>query len=108
MIIIIKIQSIIDYIFKRLLILFEILLLIRLALKFLNANPLTFAVSRFYQFTDEIVAPFQSIFPDFVWRERVIDMVTISSMFGYALIFFFFYILLSFIFAILTKFIIRD
>jgi hypothetical protein len=67
---------------------FELFLFIRLLLKFLNANLLTPAVGAIYSASDFFVNPFAAIFSQIVWKNFIIDTVTISAMAGYALIMF--------------------
>lgn len=79
-----KIYSMIFYIIKKLLVLTEIFLFLRLALKFFSANPETFIVNLIYKSTDIIILPFESIFPDIHWPEGfLIETATISAMIGY-------------------------
>jgi len=80
-----KTYSIFLYIVKRLFIIFEFFLFLRLLLKFLGANPQTLVVNFIYKYSDIIISPFQSIFPDIYWRSYFIDTVTISAMIGYVI-----------------------
>ena len=73
------------YIIKRLFSLLEIFLFLRLALKFLAANPQALVVNLIYQYSDIIVSPFKFIFQNFYWRGYLIETATISAMIGYAL-----------------------
>ncbi len=76
-------------IIKKLLLLTEFFLFLRLILKFLDANPKTFVVSLIYQYSDIFLSPFQSIFPDIYWpRGYSIEVTTIAAMIGYALVVF--------------------
>jgi hypothetical protein len=71
---------------KRLLILLEFFLLLRLILKFLGANPQAVIVDLFYGASDFFVSPFQSIFQDIYWPTGyLIETATVSAMIGYAL-----------------------
>jgi len=63
--------------------LLELLLFLRLAFRFLRANPQTLVVRELYQLTDLALYPFQSILPDYVWRDRPIELTAISAMAGY-------------------------
>lgn len=72
------------YIIKRLFFLLEFFLLIRLVLKYLGANPQTLVVDAIYKYSDILVSPFESIFPNVYWPEgRLIEIATISAMIGY-------------------------
>jgi len=108
MAIVFKIKSVVDYIFGRVFILFEFILFLRLILKFLGANPETFIVKRFYGTTESVIWPFYSIFKDYSWDGYRIEMATVSSMIGYAILFFFFYVILIFIFTTIKKFFVED
>lgn len=63
----------------------EFLLLLRLALFYLTANPDTLVVHWLYRLVDLINYPFRGIFADYMWYGRSIDSTTIASMAGYAL-----------------------
>lgn len=76
-----------SYLLGRILFLIEFFLLLRVALKFLGANPFSFAVTKLYWLTDFLVWPVASIFPDFYFSGRLVDMVAISAMIGYAIAF---------------------
>lgn len=80
-----KIHGGITYFLKRLFLLTEFFLFLRLILKFLNASGEAFAVKNLYKYTDILVWPFNFIFPNFYVSEKLIDMVTISAMVGYFL-----------------------
>jgi|WetSurMetagenome_2_1015567.scaffolds.fasta_scaffold778046_2 hypothetical protein len=67
---------------------FELFLFLRFLLKFLNANPLTPVVNAIYLSSDIFVNPFNAIFNQIVWKNFIIDTVTISAMAGYALVVF--------------------
>lgn len=73
---------------KRLLLLAEIVLFLRLLLKFLGANPNAFAVGHFYKYTDFLVWPFKGIFPNVFLGGGLIETATLSAMVGYAIIVF--------------------
>jgi len=66
----------------------ESLLLLRLVLKFLNANTEAFIVFALYWLTDILVWPYKFIFPNFYWRDYLVDLVAISAMVGYVITFF--------------------
>jgi len=83
-----KIYSAFLYIVKRVFILFECFLFLRLILKFFDANPQALVVNFIYKYSDIFISPFQYIFPDIYWRSYFIDVVTISAMIGYAILIF--------------------
>lgn len=64
-------------------ILLELLLGIRVVLKFLGANPLADIVRLVYGISDFFASPFKSIFPNIVLSNGIIDLVAISAMVGY-------------------------
>jgi hypothetical protein len=71
---------------KRLLILLEFFLLLRLILKFLGANPQAVIVDLFYKASGFFVSPFESIFQNIYWpADYLIETATVSAMIGYAL-----------------------
>jgi len=80
-----KTYSIFLYLVKRLFLLFEFFLFLRLILKFFNANPQALVVNFIYKYSDIIIYPFQSIFPNVYWKNYFIDTVTISAMIGYVI-----------------------
>jgi len=80
--------SIIIFIIKRLFILTESFLFLRLVLKFLGANPETLIVEIIYKYSAVFVSPFLFIFPNFYWKGYMIEIATISAMVGYAIVFF--------------------
>lgn len=80
--------SIIIFTIKRIFILTEFFLFLRLALKFLGANPETLIVELIYKYSAVLVFPFSFIFPNFYWRVYMIEITTISAMIGYAIVFF--------------------
>jgi len=80
-----KAYSIFLYIVRRLFFLFELFLFLRLILKFLAANSQTLVVNFIYEYSDIVIFPFQSIFPNIYWRGYFIDTVTVSAMIGYAI-----------------------
>ena len=65
--------------------LLELLLFLRLAFKFLRANSETLVVRELYRLTDLVLYPFQSILPDYVWRDRPIELAAVSAMVGYSI-----------------------
>jgi len=79
---------------KKLLFLLEWFLAIRLALKFLNANPLTLVVNFIYKYSDILISPFEFIFSNIYWRGKLIETATISAMVGYLILVFIFFQLL--------------
>ena len=83
-----KIVSIIERVAKRLLGLVELALFLRLALRFLNANPNTIVVNCIYSLTDNLILPFEFIFQNIYWDKRVIETATISAMIGYIILVF--------------------
>lgn len=90
-----KIYSAISYILKRLLGLTEFFLFLRLLLKFLRANPKTPVVNLIYKGSEILISPFKSIFPDIYWQGRIVEIVTLSAMIGYALVIYFFFQLIK-------------
>jgi len=82
----IRIFSLVFYLVKRLIGLVEILLFLRLLLKFFAANPQALIVKLIYQYSDILVSPFDFIFADIYWREYLIEIDTISAIVGYGLI----------------------
>jgi hypothetical protein len=84
-----KIRLGLIYCFKQFLLLVEFVLFLRLVLKFLNANPGSFAVAKLYWLTDFLVWPVSSIFPNFYLGGRFVDVVVITAMVGYVLIYLF-------------------
>ena len=83
-----KIVAIIKRIINRLLGLVELTLFLRLLLKFLNANPRAIVVGLIYKYTNMLVAPFEFIFENIYWQDRMIETATISAMLGYAILVF--------------------
>lgn len=77
--------SVLLYIVKRIFLLFEFFLFLRLLLKFFNANPQALVVNFIYKYSDIIIYPFQFIFPNIHWKNYFIDTVTISAMIGYVI-----------------------
>ncbi|MFQ5721639.1 MAG: hypothetical protein ACE5GI_04035 [Candidatus Aminicenantales bacterium] len=76
--------SIISEVVSRLLGLVELLLFLRLTLKFFNASPRAFIVNLIYKYTGILVSPFEFIFPDIYWpKGYLIETATISAMLGY-------------------------
>jgi hypothetical protein len=80
--------STIIFIIKRLFILTELFMLLRLALKFLGANPETLIVGMIYKYSSILVSPFLFIFPNFYWKGYMIEIATVSAMVGYGIVFF--------------------
>lgn len=73
------------YVIKRILILVEILLSLRLILKFLGASQDSIIVDLVYKGSDFIVSPFKFIFEDIYWLDFFVETSTVSAMVGYAL-----------------------
>jgi uncharacterized protein YggT (Ycf19 family) len=81
---------------KSILSLFEVLLAIRVALKFLNASPKAAIVDFIYKLTDAIILPFSGIFSNSkIATGGVIDFVTIAAMIGYPIVVYIFLELLE-------------
>ncbi len=79
---------------KKLLVLLELFLSLRLILKFLNANSVSPIVNFIYKYSNNLIKPFSLIFSDAYWKDYVIETTTISAMVGYTvLVFVFFYLL---------------
>ena len=94
-----KMCSLISHIVKKACSLVEFFLFLRLALKFLNANPKTLVVSLIYKYSDILVSPFESIFPNIYWpKGHLIEIATISAMIGYAIVVFIFFQVLKLFF----------
>lgn len=69
----------------------EILLAVRMLLRFLIANPQTIIVELLYRLTDIIATPFQGIFRDLVLSNgSVVDLSALSAMIGYPVIIYLF------------------
>lgn len=84
-----KIYLTIFYIIKRLLVLVETFLFLRLLLKFFAANPQALIVELIYRYSDFLVSPFNFIFPNIYWRGvYFIETATISAMVGYIIVVF--------------------
>ena len=67
--------------------LFEVLLAIRLVLRFLDANPAAGIVELVYKITEVIILPFKGIFANiYLSGGGILDTVTISAMIGYPII----------------------
>ncbi|OHA00579.1 MAG: hypothetical protein A3C11_02885 [Candidatus Sungbacteria bacterium RIFCSPHIGHO2_02_FULL_49_12] len=64
----------------------EFLLFIRLLLVFFRANPEALVVNQLYWLTGRLIQPFQRIFPDYIWRDRHIELTTASAMAGYLIV----------------------
>lgn len=81
--------SAISYILTRTFGLLELILFLRLAVKYFGGNPETPAVNFVYKITEPFVAPFNQIFPGVVWPpNKPLDMTTLSAMVGYSFLFF--------------------
>ena len=67
----------------------ELFLGLRFILRLLDANPLTPIVNLLYIITDAIILPFRGIFSDIELRSGgTFDIVVITSMIGYVVIFY--------------------
>jgi len=64
----------------------ELLLLLRLVLKFLGASTSALAVRLLYEVTDALVLPFKGIFGNVYRYTGVVDMSAVSAMIGYAIV----------------------
>lgn len=72
---------------RYLFILGELLLVLRIVLKFLAASGEALIVNLLYKITDFIIIPFDFIFPNiFLDADKVIDIVAISAAIGYFLL----------------------
>ncbi len=58
-------------------------LALRLTLKFLEANTGTLVVRYLFSYTEILLAPFQSIFPDYVWYGKPVELTSVAAMLGY-------------------------
>lgn len=66
--------------------LLEIVLGVRVVLKFLGASSKALIVELLYKTTDFITAPFKFIFPNVYLEKGVIDFTTLSAMLGYLIL----------------------
>ncbi len=66
--------------------LIELLIFIRLFLKFTGANPDAPVVGLLYQLSNNLVLPFNPIFSNIYIFNRLIEVPTISAMAGYAVL----------------------
>ncbi len=80
---------------KKLLVLLELFLFLRLILKFLQANSLSPIVNFIYKYSNALIKPFGLIFSDIYWNNHMIETTTISAMVGYTVLFFVFFYLLD-------------
>jgi len=64
----------------------EGVLFLRLALRFLKANPLTPVVHFIYKYTAVLVSPFENIFPNTLCLGRIVETSTLSAMIGYGIL----------------------
>ncbi|MFH1036696.1 MAG: hypothetical protein V1756_01330 [Patescibacteria group bacterium] len=83
-----SISSAISSLVAKLFFLLEFFLFLRLLLKFLGANPATPVVSLLYKYSDIVVYPFNSIFQNIFWKGHFVEIVTIATMAGYAVVVF--------------------
>ena len=63
----------------------EFLLVLRLILLYLGANPETLIVRWLYRGTDILNYPYRDIFGTYIWYGRPIDLTTITGLIGYAI-----------------------
>lgn len=74
---------------ERIFALLEFFLFLRLTLKYLGANQKSIFVNLIYKYSDTLVLPFKSIFPNIYWPEgRLIEVDTVAAMIGYAILLF--------------------
>lgn len=67
--------------------LFEVLLAVRIVLKFLAANPKAVIVDLVYKMSDIIIYPFSGIFKNaYLTGGGIVDVVAISAMIGYPIL----------------------
>lgn len=67
--------------------LFEVLLALRVALRFLAANPQAVIVDLVYKLSDIVIYPFSGIFKNaYLAGGGVVDVVAISAMIGYPIL----------------------
>jgi len=72
---------------KELLGLVEILLVLRIVLRYFGANPYALAVKLLYQITGFLIYPFKGIFPDAYFSGfGLIDLSALSAGFGYLIL----------------------
>ena len=83
-----KIGSFISSVVSKLFSLLEFFLFLRLLLKFFWANPDTLVVKIIYKYSEILVSPFNSIFPNIYWRNYFIETSTIAAMIGYGIVVF--------------------
>mgnify|MGYP001574004003 CR=1 FL=1 len=65
----------------------ELLLIFRIAFRVLQANPAAGVVNFIYHWSDYVLAPVNYIFPNIPFGGSTIDVVAISGMVFYAVIF---------------------
>ncbi|KKU91800.1 MAG: hypothetical protein UY23_C0001G0406 [Candidatus Jorgensenbacteria bacterium GW2011_GWA1_48_11] len=73
---------------EKVLIFVEVILALRLVLKFLTANPDAWIVNLLYQTTQILIWPFNFIFPNAYLGRHLFDVVALSAMIGYLILFF--------------------
>ena len=72
---------------KKLFYLLEFFLFLRLALKFIQANPQSLVVNWIYKWSDFFVSPFNFIFKDIIFPNGfLLEAATLSAMIGYAIL----------------------
>ncbi len=85
-----KFYNFISIILKQVLILVESILFLRLILKFLGASPKAVGINYFYKLSYYFVYPFEGIFPNLFWQNRLIETSTLSALIIYFLLVFVF------------------
>jgi hypothetical protein len=76
------------YLLREILVIAELFIFLRLLLRFLLAAPQSFVVALIYEVTDNILFPFRGIFQDITVIGRPLDIIAISGMIGYVLVYF--------------------
>lgn len=71
----------------KLVILIETLLCIKFVFRFLGANPKAYIVKFFYWLSEPLIIWFKGIFEDVSFEGGVIDLVVLTAMVGYFVIF---------------------
>ena len=61
----------------------ELLLTIRIILKFLGAGEKALIVKFFYFITSVLISPFKFIFPSFYFQKGLVDLTAFSAVIGY-------------------------
>lgn len=82
-----KISETISFLLRKLIALVELILFVRLSLKFLGANPQALIVNFIYWGSDFLINPFNFIFQDIYWKEKyLIEAATLSAIIGYGIL----------------------